>query len=139
MAFLSAEQLQQMEFKALGVEVLISDKASIYNTEQISIGDHSRIGDFCVVSGRVNIGRNVHIAVFCNVAGGTEGVTLDDSSGLAYGCQVLSQSDDYSGATMTNPTVPSQYKYEKKSPVKIQDRKKDLLEFERDYLAGNQA
>ena len=187
MAFLSAEQLQQMEFKALGVDVLISDKASIYNPEQISIGDHSRIDDFCVVSGRVNIGRNVHIAVFCNVAGGTEGVTLDDFSGLAYGCQVFSQSDDYSGATMTNPTVPSQYKNEKKSPVKIgrhcilgtfavvfpgveiaegtavgaaavvtkstdewsiyagnparrvKDRKKDLLELERDYLAGNQA
>ena len=114
-------------------------------------------------------------------------MTLDDFSGLAYGCQVFSQSDDYSGATMTNPTVPSQYKNETKSPVKIgshcifgtfavvfpgveiaegtavgaaavvtkstdewsiyagnparrvKDRKKDLLELERDYLAGNQA
>ena len=187
MAFLSAEHLKQMEFKALGVDVLISDKASIYNPEQMSIGDHSRIDDFCVVSGRVNIGRNVHIAVFCNVAGGSEGVTLEDFSGLAYGCQVFSQSDDYSGATLTNPTVQSQYKNEKKSPVKIgrhcilgtfavvfpgveiaegtavgatavvtkstdewsiyagnparrvKGRKKDLLELERDYLAGSQA
>ena len=58
MAFLSAEQLEQMEFKALGVDVLISDKASIYNPEQISIGDHSRIDDFCVVSCACYAGDN---------------------------------------------------------------------------------
>ena len=119
MAFLSAEQLEQMGFKTLGIDVLISDKASNYNSEQISIGDFSRIDDFCVVSGLVSIGRNVHIAVFCNVAGGSEGVVLDDFSGLAYGCQVFSQSDDYSGATMTNPTVPAQFKNETKSAVRI--------------------
>jgi galactoside O-acetyltransferase len=72
MAFLSAEQLKQMGFTALGSDVLISEKASIYNAETISIGDHSRIDDFCVLSGRVAIGRNVHIAMFCNVAGGSE-------------------------------------------------------------------
>lgn len=119
MAFLSTEQLERMGFKALGIDVKISDKASIYNPEQMSIGDHSRIDDFCVVSGRIAIGRNVHIAVFCNVAGGSEGVTLEDFSGLAYGCQVFSQSDDYSGATMTNPTVPAQFKNEKRSAVII--------------------
>ena len=119
MAYLSAEQLEQMGFRTLGVDVLISDKASIHNPEQISIGDQSRIDDFCVVSGRVSIGRNVHIAVFCNVAGGSEGVTLDDFSALAYGCQVFSQSDDYTGATMTNPTVPKKFKNEQKSAVRI--------------------
>ena len=97
MAFLPYQVLVTMGFKRLGVNVLISDKASIYNAEQIEIGDNSRIDDFCVISGNVVIGRNVHIAVFCNVAGGSEGVTLEDFSGLAYGCQVFSQSDDYTG------------------------------------------
>ncbi len=119
MAFLSSEQLENMGFQSLGKGVLISDKASIYNPEQMTLGDHSRIDDFCVVSGRVNIGRNVHIAVFCNVAGGSEGVILHDFSGLAYGCQLFSQSDDYSGRTMTNPTVPSEYKREKKLRIEI--------------------
>ena len=119
MAFLSAEQLLELGFKSLGKDVLISDKASIYNAEQMEIGDHSRIDDFCVVSGRVIMGRNVHIAVFCNVAGGNSGVMFDDFAGLAYGCQVFSQSDDYSGQTMTNPTVPAEYKSENKSPVRI--------------------
>ncbi|MDD1013502.1 acyltransferase [Pseudomonas rubra] len=119
MAFLTQSQLLEMGFKKLGSNVKISDKASIYNCDQIEIGDNSRIDDFCVVSGKVTIGRNVHLAVFNNVAGGDLGVTLEDFSGLAYGCHVFSQSDDYSGKTLTNPTVPAEFKMEAKAPVKI--------------------
>lgn len=119
MAFLSQEQMLDMGFKSLGKSVRISDRVAIYNADQIDIGDHSRIDDFCVVSGKVSIGRNVHIAVFCNVAGGSEGVTFDDFSGLAYGCHVFSQSDDYTGRTLTNPTVPAIYKCETKKAVHI--------------------
>lgn len=119
MAFLSDRQIRDVGFKKLGRDVRISEKASIYNPDLIEIGDYSRIDDFCVVSGRVTIGRNVHLAVFCNVAGGTEGVVLDDFSGLAYGCHVFSQSDDYTGRSMTNPTVPSQYKREIRRAVVI--------------------
>ena len=35
---------------------------------------------------------------------------FDDFSGLAMGCHVFTSSDDYSGKTMTNPTVPVQFK-----------------------------
>lgn len=119
MGFLSQEKLEDMQFKSLGVNVKISDKAAIYNCDQMEIGDHSRIDDFCVVSGKVKIGRNVHIAIFCNVAGGEKGIHLDDFSGLAYGCHVITQSDDYSGKTLTNPTVPDEFKLEKKAAVVI--------------------
>ena len=119
MAFLAANQLRDLGFMSLGTGVLISDKASIYNPESMEIGDYSRIDDFCVISGRVSIGRNVHIAIHSNVAGGSDGVVLDDFSGLAYGCQVFSQSDDYSGTTMTNPTVPAEFKAVRKNAVRI--------------------
>lgn len=119
MAFLSDTALAAMGFKSLGVNVKISDRASIYNAELMDIGDHVRIDDFCVVSGKVKFGRNVHIAVFCNVAGGELGVSFEDFSGLAYGCHVFTQSDDYSGRTLTNPTVPDAYKSETKAPVLI--------------------
>lgn len=119
MAFIPQEQLSNLGFKKLGKNVLISNRASIYNFDQIEIGDNSRIDDFCVISGKVSIGRNVHIAVFSNVAGGTEGIVLDDFSGLAYGCHVFTQSDDYSGRTLTNPTVPTKFKDETKKPVRI--------------------
>lgn len=117
--FLSEERLREVGFRRLGANVRISDRASVYNADQIEIGDNSRIDDFCVLSGRVTIGRNVHVAVFCNVAGGTEGVTLEDFSGLAYGCHVFSQSDDYSGGAMTNPTVPARYTDVTRKAVRI--------------------
>lgn len=119
MAYLTAEELKSLKFKGLGSEVKISDKASIYNPEQMVIGDNSRIDDFCVLSGKLTIGRNVHLAPFCLVAGGSEGITFEDFSGAAYHVQVFSQSDDYSGRTMTNPTIPSIYKNETKKAVRI--------------------
>lgn len=119
MPFLSEDKLCQIPFKFLGKNVKISDKASIYDPELIEIYDNSRIDDFCVISGKVKIGRNVHIAVFCNVAGGSEGISIGDFSGLAYGCHVFTQSDDYSGKTLTNPTIPDRYKSEVKKSIVI--------------------
>lgn len=119
MAFLGPDRLGSLGFRKLGRNVLVSDKAVFYNCGEMELGDNARIDDFCVLSGRVSIGRNVHIAVFCNVAGGSEGVFLEDFSGLAYGCHVFSQSDDYSGLSMTNPTVPAKYKMETKKRVRI--------------------
>ena len=117
MAYLTTEQLQNMGFKSLGKNVKISDKASIYDADKIEIGDNSRIDDFCVISGNIKIGKNVHIAPMCLVAGGEEGIILSDYSGLAYQVQVFAQSDDYSGCTLTNPTIPKIYKQEFKKQV----------------------
>lgn len=119
MPFLTEKQLRKIGFKSLGFNVKISSRSAIYNPDQIEIGDHSRIDDFCVVSGKVVIGKNVHFAVFNNVAGGEMGVNFHDFSGLAYGCHVFTQSDDYSGRTLTNPTVPGKFKSETKLPIVI--------------------
>lgn len=119
MGYLTQGELAAMGFRRLGRDVRISQRASIYEADQMEIGDFSRIDDFCCVSGKVALGRNVHIALGCNVAGGQPGITFADFSGLAYGCHVFAQSDDYSGTTMTNATVPAQYKKETKKPVVI--------------------
>lgn len=119
MAYLSQCELESMGFAALGRNVRISDRAAIHGASEMRIGDHSRIDDFCVISGRLDIGRNVHIAPFCLVAGGTPGVVLEDFSGLAYRVSVFAQSDDYSGASLTNPTVPLRYKKEIRASVRL--------------------
>lgn len=119
MSYHSRQVLEAMGFKALGANVLISDKASIYNPDQMALGDNVRIDDFCVLSGKLTIGRNVHLAVFVNLAGGEEGVVMEDFSGLAYGCHVFTQSDDYSGRTLTNPTIPDELKRETKAKIAI--------------------
>ena len=119
MAYYTEEELKNLGFKYIGKNVKISDKASIYNYNQIEIGDNSRIDDFCVVSGKIKIGKNVHIAPFCLVAGGEKGIEFEDFSGLAYQVQIFTQSDDYSGKTMTNPTIPIDYKKEIKKEILI--------------------
>jgi len=172
-----------MGFADIGKNVKISDKAAIYDAGQIRIGDNSRIDDFCVISGNLTIGRNVYIGPFGLLAGGTPGLVLEDFTTLAYRVQVFTQSDDYSGETMTNPTVPPRYKKEIFASVrlgrhsivgagatimpgadlaegtsvgaaalvlkptepwsiyvgnparKLRERKRDLLELEREYLA----
>lgn len=119
MTYLSQVKLSRLGLRHVGKNVRISSKASIYDAERVEIGDYSRIDDFCVVSGLVRIGKHVHIAAHCLVAGGEPGVVLEDFAGLAYFVQVFSQSDDYSGDTLTNPTVPAKYKRETKLPVRI--------------------
>ena len=52
MAYLTEQELREMRFKQLGHNVKISNKACIYNADQIEIGDNSRIDDFCVISGK---------------------------------------------------------------------------------------
>ncbi|WP_286833454.1 MULTISPECIES: acyltransferase [Acinetobacter] len=120
MAYLSYENLKNMGFKSLGKNVKISDKAAIYDCEQIEIGDNSRIDDFCIISGSIKIGAYCHITPMCLLAGGTEGIILQDFVTLAYGVKVFSQSDDYSGETMTNSLIPSKYKKEFKSAVLLE-------------------
>lgn len=119
MAYLNNDQLSNMGFKYLGCNIKISDKAAIYDCSRISIGDNSRIDDFCVISGLIEIGKNVHVTPMCLIAGGEQGVMIGDFSTLAYRVSVFSQSDDYLGETMANSTVPQKYKNEYKSQIII--------------------
>ena len=120
MAYLSEKKLIEMGFKELGVGVRISDKAAIYNPESIELGDYSRIDDFCIISGKVVLGKYCHITPMCLIAGGDPGVFLADYATLAYGVKVFSQSDDYSGETMANSLIPKKYKKEIFASVYIQ-------------------
>lgn len=112
MAFLSQEEVAKLGLKYVGKDVQISDKASIYNPNNISIGDHSRIDDFCILSGGVggiNVGRFVHIACFSYMIG-KGAIVLEDFTGISGRVAIYSSNDDYSGAALTNPTVLEHYR-----------------------------
>lgn len=111
MAFLTDEQIKSFGFASVGSNVLISDKASIYNPGNIEIGSNVRVDDYCVLSaglGGIVLGSYVHVAVFCSLIGVGK-ITLCDFSGLSSRVSVYSSNDDYSGKHLTNPTVPSQF------------------------------
>ena len=121
MAFLSKEQIESMGFKSVGENTLLSDKASYYNCENISIGNNTRIDDFCVLSageGGIEIGQHVHIAIGVSIIGAGK-VLVDDFAGLSSRVSVYSSNDDYSGKFMTGPTVPSEFTNVTHAPVVI--------------------
>lgn len=45
---------------------------------------------------------------------------MEDFCTLAYGVKIFSQSDDYTGETLTNSLIPKQYKNEKFAAVLLQ-------------------
>jgi acetyltransferase-like isoleucine patch superfamily enzyme len=109
MSYFSEKELALLGFKYIGKNVKISRKASIYNFDRIEIGDYSRIDDFCLISGKINIGKYVLVAPYCNLAGGVKGIFLEDFVGIAYGVHIFTQTDDYSGNWMTSPLIPEMY------------------------------
>lgn len=110
-SFYTDEELRAIGFKAIGENVLLSRKVSIYSPNKIYIGDNTRIDDFCILSGNLKIGRHVHIAAACLLFGGNDGIEFEDFSGLSSRSAVYAESDDYSGCYFSNPTVPSNYRH----------------------------
>ncbi|KKP59218.1 MAG: Hexapeptide repeat-containing transferase [Candidatus Magasanikbacteria bacterium GW2011_GWC2_34_16] len=112
-SFYSADEIKAIGFKAIGENVKISRKTSIYGAEYISIGSNVRIDDFCCLVANNNeiiIGSNIHIAFFC-ILMGSGGIIMEDFSGLSSRVSIYSATDDYSGLTLTNPTIPEKYKH----------------------------
>jgi dTDP-4-amino-4,6-dideoxy-D-glucose acyltransferase len=111
MGHLTKQQMIKMGFASVGINVLLSDKASYHNCKNIQVGNHVRVDDFCVISagsGGVVIGNYVHIAVYSSIIG-TEKITLGDFANISSRVSIYSSSDDYSGLAMTNPMVPSEF------------------------------
>jgi acetyltransferase-like isoleucine patch superfamily enzyme len=123
MGFLSHKEAENLGFKSIGKNVLISDKASIYGAQFISIDDNSRIDDFCFLSasaeGGIEIGKYVHISAYSSLVGKAK-ITMQDFSGVSSRVAIYSSSDDYSGAYLTNPTVPEEYKKIDSRPVTLE-------------------
>ena len=108
-SYYSVEELMDFGFAALGNDVRISRKCSLYGAENMRFGDHVRIDDFCILSGRIEIGSYVHVAAYCGLFGNA-GIFLGDFSGLSSRVSIYSESEDYSGASLTNPTIPAEYR-----------------------------
>lgn len=118
-AYLTDEAVRAMGFRHVGAGVKVSDKSTFYGVQDQVIGDGVRIDDFCVVSGKVTLGRYVHLAVQTHLEGGTAGITFGDFSGAAFACQIMAQSDDYSGEWLGGPLGAAEYRNIDKRPVVI--------------------
>lgn len=108
MSCYSENELAELGLAHVGQNVRLSRRASLYGAQRIAIGDNSRIDDFCVLSageGGIEIGSYVHLGAMVTLIGRGR-IAIGDLSTLSGRVSVYSSSDDYSGAHMTNPTVP---------------------------------
>ena len=103
-SFYSQEELGSIGFKSIGNSVLISRNATFYGVENMSIGSHVRIDDFCILSGHIAFGTHIHISAYCTLYG-FYGIEMEDYTGLSPRCTVFSAMDDFSGNYLISPMV----------------------------------
>ena len=110
--YYTEDELQGMGFKAVGKNVQIAKNNTIIGLDKISIGDNVRIDGYCIFvssgEGSIDIGSYIHIGAWCYLSA-SEKIRLSDFSGLSQNVKIYTANDDYSGQTLTNPTVPREY------------------------------
>jgi acetyltransferase-like isoleucine patch superfamily enzyme len=121
LTYLSRVTLANLGLAAVGEDVLISDRASLHNPSNIRLGSRVRIDDFCLLSagvGGISFGDNIHFGAYSSIVG-AGAVILEDFANISTKVSIFSSSDDFSGGTMTNPTVPEELKSVDHRPVRI--------------------
>ena len=113
-------QAYNLKFARIGEDVTVWPLAKIVAPEVIHIGNSVIIDDFVLLMGgkKTRIGDFVHIASFTSITGGGE-FLMEDFSGLSSGVRVYTGNEDYSGGSLTNPTVPYPYRVPIRSFVLI--------------------
>lgn len=119
-SFYTEDELKEIGLAKFGHNVYISRKASIYAPEKIVIGSNVRIDDFCILSGKIVLGNCIHIGAFSALYGSDKGIFVSDFSNISSRVSIYSVNDDYSGHTMTNPTLPDEFKNVDNRPVIIE-------------------
>ena len=101
-SFYSKEELVELGLRSYGKDVKISRFVRFYNPDKISIGDNVRIDDFCILSGNIALGSNIHISPYVALYGAL-GIVMEDNTGISAKCTVYSAMDDFSGDYLIGP------------------------------------
>jgi acetyltransferase-like isoleucine patch superfamily enzyme len=107
-SFCTADEINQLGFKSVGENILISKFARFYGAENIEIGNHVRIDDFCILSGNIKLANYIHISAYSALYG-KFGIEMEDYTGLSPRCTIFSASDDFSGNFLIGPMINSKY------------------------------
>jgi galactoside O-acetyltransferase len=107
-SYYTPDEISSIGFKSVGQNVLISRFARFYGIENIEIGNNVRIDDFCILSGKIKLGRYIHISAYTALYG-RFGIEMEDYSGFSPRCTIFSATDDFSGDFMIGPMIDSRY------------------------------
>lgn len=104
-SFISREEIESIGFGSVGENVLISRFAQFYDVKNIKIGNHVRIDDFCMLSGKIELGSYIHISAYSALYG-KYGIEIQDYSGISPRGTIFSATDDFSGKYLIGPMHP---------------------------------
>ncbi len=116
-SFYSEEEVEKLGLKKIGKNVLISRNATFYGRENIIIGNNVRIDDFCILSGKIEVGNNIHISAGTMLFAGNAGIYLDDFTTISSRCVLYAITDDYSGKSMIGPMLSDDLRHVIEGPV----------------------
>jgi galactoside O-acetyltransferase len=120
MGILSPQQVRDLGFAAVGSDVTISDRCSIYGAAAISLGNHVRIDDYAILTARepVVIGSYVHVSAYAFLSG-PFGITIEDCVNVGPRVSLMSGNDDFTGEWLAGPVMPAELRQVKGAPIRL--------------------
>ena len=119
-SFYTQEELKEIGFAAVGRDVLVSRKCSIYGAEKMTLGDNVRIDDFCILSGTVEIGSCVHVSAYTALYGAA-GIKIGNFCNMSLRVSLFSACDSVDGECLISPLVPKEMTCIKSAPIVLND------------------
>lgn len=114
------EEYNKIQFKKIGSDVRVSDKAEIVRAELVEIGSHVSIDMGVYLSVNAIIGDYIHIAPHVCIIGGKDAhLIMEDFTGISAGSKIICAGDDYTKGLL-NPLVPIKYRNVINKPVKFE-------------------
>lgn len=120
-SFLSKIDVEKIGFKTIGNFVSISRNASFYSSEKISIGSNVRIDDFCILSGNITIGDNVHISAGTFLFGGDSEIVIGNHVSVSSRCAIYAITDDFRGKFLVGSVEPNLHRNVIRKKVILED------------------
>lgn len=113
LGYYKTKELKNFGFLYIGNNVQIAKSCNIIGMENISIGNNVRIDSFTTIVSfkkeKIIIGSNIHIGGYCYLSG-NYGIEIHDYCNLSQSVKIYTNSDDFSGNSMTSSVIPDKFK-----------------------------
>jgi acetyltransferase-like isoleucine patch superfamily enzyme len=108
-------------FHHAGDNVKVHNLVVIVSPENMVLGSRIIIDDFVFIGfhRRLILGNYVHIASHSSITGGGR-VLMSDFTALSSGVRLISGTDDYTGASLTNPTIPAEFREVRRGTIVLE-------------------
>jgi hypothetical protein len=118
--FYTEAELMAAGFAVVGRDVQVSRLARFYGVRGF-IGDCSRIDDFCILKGAVEIGSFVHVSAFSMISGAAGTVYLHDFVTVSSHVSIYTGTDDHFGSGLMSGRTPKDLQVTKTGDVRLEE------------------